>query len=125
LACLKNVVNMLSGYVLKIEINAINSKISEKEFRELVDPSLAHLEHLKRSFDRSPNTNRFYPPDIENEKHSWSVVAVVLISVGEERGMALLQLHKPIALDVEIMEYVQSEQKEANRHIDDLENLSS
>jgi len=36
-----------------------------------------------------------------------------------------LQLHKPIALDVEIMEYVQSEQKEANRHIDDLENLSS
>ncbi len=88
---------MLSAYILTIDIATLDRTISEQEFQKLVAPSLEHLDHLKRAFDRSPSTKKYYPPGEHNSAHGWSVRGVVLISVGKQRGDALLRLYKSIS----------------------------
>ncbi len=88
---------MLSAYILTVDIVTHNPTFTEEEFRQLVAPSLAHLDHLKRAFDRSPSRQMFYPPAIENGKLGWSCRGIVLVSIGKERGSALLDLYMSIA----------------------------
>jgi len=90
---------MLPAYLLTIDIIASTSTIDEKQFHEIVDPCLSHLDRLKRAFDRIPCKKSYSPPFGENDKSDdrWSVRGVVMISTGKTRGEYLLELYQSIA----------------------------
>ncbi|MBA3986935.1 MAG: hypothetical protein H0X63_10275 [Flavobacteriales bacterium] len=91
---------MLPAYTLTIDIISLNPMISEELFREQVASSLAYLDALKGSFDRTPCTKRFHQytsQDEEFEPGCWSVRAIVLISIGKQRAAYLLELYKAIS----------------------------
>lgn len=99
---------MLPMFVLTVDVIAKDITISEKLFREQVDPSLSHLDSLKGAFDRSPSTITYYPPCVRDGKpEGWSARGVVLISVGKIRGGALLYLYEAIArlIEFELPDY--------------------
>ena len=87
---------MLPVYILSVDITASDATICEEKFREQVAPSLAHLDGLKGSFDRSPCTITYYPPGAQDEILAWSARGVVLVSLGKKRSEYLLHLYKSI-----------------------------
>ena len=87
---------MLSAYNLVIDITSPDPDIDEENFRAQVEPSLQHLHYLKGAFDRKPCSLTFYPPNPEKGVAGWSVRAIVLISIGAERGKHLLNLYNSI-----------------------------
>lgn len=94
---------MLPSYTMLIDIVAVDSTISEEQFRAQVGPSLAHLDGLKGAFDRSPCTVVYYHPREQSEIPFWSARAVVSISLGKQRAHYLIQLYQSIA-DLIMME---------------------
>ncbi len=93
---------MLSTYNLIVDISTNDKAIDQVTFVAQVAPSLAHLFSLKEAFDRKPCTLEYYPPNAQNESQGWAVRAIVLISVGSQRGDALLLLYKSI---VKLLEF--------------------
>lgn len=88
---------MLPAYTLVVDITANDSTISEERFRELIAPSLIHLDALKGAFDRKPSTITYYPPDGQHGRSEcWSARGVVLISLGKARAEYLIQLYQAI-----------------------------
>lgn len=85
---------MLPSYNLVIDIETADTTISEEQFREQVAHGLKHLDALKGAFDRSPCTVSYYPPSVQYDRPSWSVRAVIMISVGKKRAEYLLQLYE-------------------------------
>lgn len=91
---------MLPAYILVVDISTYDKSITEAEFRELVDPSLLHLDALKGAFNQTPCKRTYYPPgtissdDLDN---GWSVKGVVIVSLGKKRSEYLKQLYKSIA----------------------------
>lgn len=109
---------MVSSFLLVVDIYANDPTISEAQFVEQVAPSLEHLEALKGSFDRSPCTIKYFPPSVETDRYKqdfWCVRAIVMISVGQQRGFHLTNLYKSL---VELISFelpyfeIQSEAKE-------------
>ena len=88
---------MLPQYNLIVDISTNDCTISEEQFREQVAPSLAHLDGLKGAFDRSPSTIAYFPPGEQNDSLGWSARGVVMISLGKQRAVYLLQLYKSIS----------------------------
>lgn len=85
---------MVPVHNLVIDIIDVDELLSEKEFREVVAPSIACLESLKGSFDKRPCGVTFYAPKVRNElSKGWSVRCVLMISVGKERGKHLMNLY--------------------------------
>lgn len=83
--------------MLIVDITATNSAISEELFRELISPSLTHLDALKGAFDRTPSTITYYPPHEQHGKSEyWSARGIVLISLGKARAEYLIQLYEAI-----------------------------
>lgn len=94
---------MLPAYVLTVDIIAKDITIDEMQFRELIAPSLNHLDALKGAFDRKPSTLTYYPPfDPRGKSESWSVRGVVMISLGRERAQYLCQLCLAIVRLIEL-----------------------
>ncbi len=88
---------------LIIDITATDKAISERQFREQVDPCLAHLHALKGAFDRVPCSITYYPPSAQHGKSGYlSVRAVVMISVGKQRTEHLLNLYKAVFRLIEL-----------------------
>ena len=102
----------MSAYVLSIEVQANDIKTDEAQFRAQVEPSLAHLTALQGSFEKSPCKTTYYPPGTQISDDGalsevWFVKAVVLISVGKERGEHLIELYHSIAtlIDLQLWEF--------------------
>lgn len=96
---------MVSSFLLVVDIYANDPTISEAQFVEQVGPSLEHLHSLKGSFDRSPCTVEYFPPLDQTDRYKadfWSVRAIVMISVGQQRGFHLSKLYISI---VELISY--------------------
>ena len=94
---------MLPAYLLKIEITAKNITIDEERFRELLAPSLNHLDALMGAFDRKPSTQVFYPPYTQDDNSEWwSARGVVMISLGKNRAEYLIQLYQAIVHLIEL-----------------------
>lgn len=99
---------MLLGYILIVDVFAKDITIDEKQFRERVDPSLAHLHALKGAFDRKPSTLTYYPPSAASGKsESWSARGVVMVSLGKDRALYLNLLYQSILhlIELELPDY--------------------
>lgn len=99
---------MLPMFVLIVDVIAKDITISEKQFREQVDPSLSHLDSLKGAFDRSPSTITYFPPcERDGKPEGWSARGVVMISVGRIRAVYLLHLYEAIShlIELELPDY--------------------
>lgn len=92
---------MLPGYILSVDIWADDFAVTEEAFRELVDPSLAHLDALQGSLRRTPCKRTYYPPGSRRDVFAWSVKGVVLVSLGKDRAIHLIELYKAIASLIE------------------------
>lgn len=94
---------MLNAYTLTIDIIAKDEAISETDFRDLVTPSLKHLDDLKGAFDKEKATKTFFEPGRNTEKLPfWIARAVVMISIGKERATHLMSLFDAIAKLIEM-----------------------
>jgi hypothetical protein len=96
---------MLPSYVLVVRITAGEKKISGKQFREKVASCLAYLDALKGSLRPGPCSKVYYPPAKQNdsaEQEYWSVVATIILSVGQQRAQSLIILYQAIVLLIEL-----------------------
>ena len=86
---------MLPLYTLTVDFTAPNTSFSEKEFRELVAPCVVYLDALKGAFDKKSCSVTYYPPQ-EDTATGWSARCVLMISLGKERAVYLMQLYEAI-----------------------------
>lgn len=99
---------MLPAYVLKVDVIAKDTTLTEKQFREQVAPSLIHLDELKGAFDRKPSTIVYYPPGVLRGTHeSRSARGIVMLSLGRDRAEFLIRLYQAIAhlIELELPDY--------------------
>lgn len=94
---------MLKAYMLTIDIIAKDGNVTESEFRELVTPSLEHLDALKGAFDRKEAAKTFFEPGRNTEGIPfWIARGTVLISIGKDRATYLMSLFDAIARLIEM-----------------------
>ncbi len=90
---------MASSYFFGISIISKDETVSEKEFREQVEPCLTYLSVLSKSFGSHNCISTFHPPSsdkLEAFQDFWSVRSALMISLGKQRAESLIELYKAI-----------------------------
>lgn len=86
---------MLKLYLLSVTVADEKGILDENSFRELVEPRLQCLHHLKGAFDKRDTSVVFHKPQQDVSK-GWYAKGSVAVSIGKQRAEYLLKLYEDI-----------------------------
>lgn len=86
---------MLKLYLLSVTVADEKGILDENSFRELVEPRLQCLHHLKGAFDKRDTSVVFHKPQ-QDVSIGWYAKGSVAVSIGKQRAEYLLKLYEDI-----------------------------
>lgn len=86
---------MLKLYLLSVTVADDEGILDENSFKNLVEPRLQCLHHLKGAFDKKDTIVVFHNPK-EGVSKGWYAKGSVAVSIGKQRAEYLLKLYEDI-----------------------------